>query len=378
MLGYGVRGRVYVEYARSRPETFKIVGIADKSLGSDWRQGLEDAIRQGVDAAVITLPDRLHKDAAVAALEKGLHVLLEKPVGCSWEECLEVRAAAEKAKRAVLTCYVLRFAHYYSRLKEVLRTGVIGQLTSLHHLVEIGYGKAAHAFCRGNWGVEADGTSTIVQKCTHDFDLITWWLDSREIKRIASFGSMVHWNAQSKPVGAAERCLDCPDVISSKCPFDAMRLYVEDESLRYHFPDRTDEAMLKLIRETKYGQCVYSCGNDAVNRQSVIMEFEDGIVATLEMEAFSKERRRVTHFYGTRGEIVADGEKIYVRPFVGSETVIEPRQEEAHGGGDRLIMAEFARIVSSASQYRYMPMLDAALESHRLAFLAERSRLGEN
>lgn len=377
VLGYGVRGRVYVEYARSHPDVYEVVAIGDTSLGVDWREALEAASSAGADAAIVALPDKLHRDAAVAALSLGLHVLLEKPVGCSWQECLDVREAAAKARRLVLTCYVLRFARYYRRLREILRTGVIGDIVSIHHLVAIGYGKAAHAFCRGNWAREADGTSTLVQKCTHDFDLIAWWTGGRKIKRIASYGSLVHWRPEARPPGAAERCLDCPASVRSSCPFDAVRLYLEEDALRYHFAERSDEAMRKVLAGTNYGKCVYDCGNDAVNRQSVLMEFEGGIVATLEMEAFTKDRARRTRFCGTRGEVLADGEKIVVRPFIGGDSVFEPHAEGAHGGGDREIMVEFARLATSASPERYLPLLDAALESHYAAFLAEKSRLSD-
>ena len=374
ILGHGVRGRTYERYARAHPDEYEIVGIADPVSPAATVRDWQDALSIPADAAIIALPDRFHCAAAKAALAKGLHILLEKPLGCSWAECEEVQAAAARARRLVLTGYVLRFAAYYRRLTEILRAGVIGELTSIHHLVAISYGKAAHAFCRGNWAREADGTSTLVQKCTHDFDLIAWWSRGKACRRLASFGSLQHWRPENAPAGAAARCTDCPAAVRAACPFDAEKLYCARTDLRYHFADESDAAMAKVVAESRYGRCVYACGNDAVDHQTVLMEFDGGLTATLEMESFSARRGRTTHFYGTRGEIAADGETIEIRPFGGEPQVIVPAQHGNHGGGDREIMSAFARLVATASPARYAGFLEAALVSHRLAFRAEKER----
>ena len=383
ILGYGVRGRTYAKYALSHPNDYQIAAVADPVLRqadsifprvcADWR----DALEVPADAAIIALPDKLHCEAAKAALAKGLHILLEKPVGCSWKECEEIRASQREAGRIVLTGYVLRFAEYYKRLRDILISRIIGDLVSIHHVVRIGFGKAAHAFCRGNWAHEASGTTTLVQKCSHDFDLIEWWTGSRRAKRISSFGSLVHWKHDCAPAGSAARCTDCAEGVRQNCPFDAVRLYCEENDLRYHFADTSDEAMRSMVETSRYGKCVYHADNDAVNRQVAIIEYDDGLIATLEMEAFSSRRERYTRFYGTRGEIVASGDAIRILPFIGKEQIIkfDPSLCGAHGGGDDAIMAAFANLVERASPNRYSAILSGSLESHRLAFLAETSRL---
>jgi len=380
VLGYGVRGRVYAGYIRSRPDLFELAGIADPAAPEadwrDWREALE--AETSAQGAIIALPDALHLAAAEAALAKGLHILLEKPLGCTWEECERLAAAQRRARRLVLTGYVLRFSALYLTLRDVLRSGAIGEITAINHLVAIGYGKSAHAFCRGNWGREADGSTVLVQKCTHDFDLIEWWKGSRKLKRIASFGSLVEWREDAKPHGAAARCVDCPAAVRKACPFDAVRLYVESDDLRYHFSDRSDAAMRRMVEESRYGRCVYCCGNDAVNRQSVLMEYEGGLTVTLDMESFTKRRGRFTRFFGTRGEISVGSDSVRVMPFNGEDYTVRPEGDLAsmhHDGGDVMIMAAFHRLATKAPPERYGAILDGAMRSHRLAFLAESSRL---
>ena len=382
ILGYGIRGRAYAAYAKTHPEDFTIAGLADpvaefpSELDCPKWKSWEEALDSGTpaDAVIIALPDSLHMDVCIKALEKGFHVLLEKPIGCTWAECQAVREAQIRTRRLVLTGYVLRFAPFYKKLREVIASGVIGDLTSVHHLSAISYGKASHAYCRGNWSVERLGTGMLVNKCTHDFDLIEWWTKGRKCKKISSFGSLFHWRPENKPEGAADRCKDCPQAVREKCAFDAYKIYYDNTDLRYHFPDESDEAMLKMIETSPYGRCVYACGNDSVDHQTVLMEYEGGLTIILEMESYSQRRNRVTHFYGTRGEIVADEHQIEIKPFLGDSTTIIPAQTGHHGGGDREIMTEFVKLVRDASPERFTKILDAALESHRIAFLAEESR----
>ena len=385
VLGYGVRGRLYAAYALAHPDEYELVGVADPAADftggepfrtfRDWREAL--AAGTGAEAAIIALPDALHCDAGSAALARGLHIMLEKPL-CRTREEGERLAAAERASgRLVMSGYVLRHSPYYRELARILKSGAIGEVVSLHHLCAVSYAKAAHAFCRGNWGREADGATMLVQKCSHDFDLIGWWTGYRKCLRVASFGSLVHWRSENAPAGAAERCADCPAAVRVGCPFDARKLYEESDSLRYHFADRSDVAMAKVVRETPYGRCVYHAGNDAVDHQSVIMEFEGGVTATIEMESFSARRARVTHFYGSRGEIAADGETIEVMPFGRAPYAIRPETHGAHGGGDDGLMADFARLARTVTPSRAASILAGDLATLDLAFRAEESRRGE-
>ena len=383
ILGYGIRGRAYAQYAVDHPDELQIVGAADPlaepppgatyPMWKNWEDALANTGK--VDAVVIALPDRLHKPAALAALGKGCHVLLEKPIGCTWEECLEIKSARLAAKKLVLTGFVLRHAAYYRELRRVLDSDAIGELTSIHHLVAVSFGKASHAFCRGNWAVEREGTGMLVNKCSHDFDLIDWWTGGLKAAKISSFGSLFHWRPENRPDGAADRCRDCPEAIRSNCPFDAYALYLKREDLRYHFADQSDAAILEMIETSQYGRCVYACGNDSVDHQTVMISYENGLTVTLEMESYSHSRRRVTHFYGTRGEIVADESTIEVKPFIGEGRVIRPVQEGAHGGGDIEIMTDFIRLIENGDEQRFAEIFDTSLEAHRLAFLAEKSRL---
>ena len=381
VLGCGARGRAYAEYSLAHPDLFGLAAVADPVLPEDafacrvcasWEEALAGG--KPLDAAIIALPDRMHRDACLAALARGCHVLLEKPVGCTWRECLEIREAQRKSGRLVLAGYVLRYSPYYRKLRSLISSGAIGDLTSIHHLVSISYDKAAHAFCRGSWGREADGTGTLVQKCSHDFDLIDWWTGTRRCLKVSSFGALVHWRPENRPDGAAAMCSQCPPAVRGKCPFDANALYVESDRLRYHFADGSSEAMRTVASTAPYGRCVYASGNDTVDHQTTVMEYEGGLTVTLEMEGFSKRRARKTVFYGTRGEIEADGETIVLKPFSGADEILRPGVCGKHGGGDEGLMSSFLRFADKSTPERAARIFDGMLESLRIAFLAEESR----
>ena len=91
---------------------------------SDWRDAVSGA---DVDAFDICLPTNLHAPAAVAALEAGKHVLVEKPLALNGEEADRMLAAAGKAGRLLMTAQVLRFFPEYQPLIASQRSGGLGQ-----------------------------------------------------------------------------------------------------------------------------------------------------------------------------------------------------------------------------------------------------------
>ena len=103
VLGAGYRGRAYAAYAKEHPDQLEIVGVADPEQAEtipaprywgDWRECL--ASRPDADVVFVTLPDALHHEAALAALDKGYHLLLEKPIATKESECREIIEKAAK------------------------------------------------------------------------------------------------------------------------------------------------------------------------------------------------------------------------------------------------------------------------------------------
>ena len=119
VLGAGYRGRAYAEYAKEHPDQLEIVGVADPVQAEvipaarywkDWRACLES--RPEADIVMVTMPDNLHHEPAMMALEAGYHLLLEKPISPTERECREVIGCALKNRRLVIIGHVLRYTAY--------------------------------------------------------------------------------------------------------------------------------------------------------------------------------------------------------------------------------------------------------------------------
>ena len=387
VLGAGYRGRAYSEFAAAHPDLLEIVGVADPMQAEtipaprywkDWRDCLAE--RPEADIVMITMPDDLHHEPALLALGAGYHLLLEKPISPTESECREVIEKAHECRRLVIVGHILRYTRYFAHIKAIIDSGEIGEVVSINHQESAGFWKIAHAYVRGIFANAEKASPIILAKCSHDFDLFVWWLGCR-CRKVSSFGSIKLFRPENAPEGATERCVNCPEEVRRHCLWDAHKMYLEFDDLRYLFADSSFSAMRRLIQDSPYGRCVYHCDNDVPDHQTVIMEFEGGATVTHTMTGFTGRNVRTTRISGTRGEIIGDGDVLDVRRFDGGdvETGVPPafriKNNSRHGGGDFNLVAEMLRILQRNNPEEIRRVTDEALQSHVIAFAAERSRL---
>ena len=405
VLGAGSRGNTYSRYALNNPEQMEIVGVAEpvearrvrfkekynipeENVVNDWRELLERP--KMADAVIIATQDRMHFEPAMMAIEKGYHLLLEKPMAPTPEECMKIALAAEKKGVFVVIGHVLRYAPFFCALKKLITDGKIGKVMNINHTEGVGNIHYSHSYVRGNWHVEEDSTPMLLAKSCHDFDILQWLLD-KEYKRVQSFGSLTHFTKENKPEGSPERCIDgCP--YADTCPYNNVKLYLDDKKNAWFRTaatmaptdqNATDEEVEKCLRETTYGLCVYNSDNNVVDHQTVNMEFDDGTTATFTMSAFNKGGRKIT-VMGTEGELIGDmgtGD-ILVYTFEDKKSEVvkssDVLQVESilggHGGGDsRLIKALVELIGNGETSISYCSALVSA-KNHLATFAAEESR----
>ena len=387
ILGAGYRGRAYAEYAKDHPDQLEIVGVADpvqaqsipaKRYWNDWRECLES--HPGADVVMVTMPDNLHYEPSLMALKAGYHLLLEKPIAPTEEQCREVIECALEQKRLVVVGHILRYTAYFAHIKALIDSGELGEVVSISHQESAGFWKVAHSYVRGNWANSKKSSPIILAKCSHDFDLFVWWI-GKKCKKVTSFGSIKLFRREMMPKGAALRCVDCPPAVERRCIWSARNMYVEHDELKYLFADRSDEAMLKLIEETEYGKCVYQADNDVPDHQTVTMEFEGGATVSHVMTGFTAQNIRTTRIALTRGEIVGDGENLDICRFDGNAVAtgvpVNYRipNRSRHGGGDFNLVSEMVRMLRRADPDEIRETTEQALQSHLICFAAERSRL---
>ena len=387
ILGAGYRGRAYAEYAKDHPDQLEIVGVADPEQAEvipaprywkDWKDCLED--RPEADIVVIAMPDALHHDSSIAALKAGYHLLLEKPIAATAEQCREVIECALAEKRLVIIGHVLRYTAYYAHIKALIDSGELGEVVSISHQESAGFWKVAHSYVRGNWANSKKSSPIILAKCSHDIDLFVWWI-GQKCKRVSSFGSIKLFRKEKMPKGAACRCVDCPPEIEQNCVWSARNMYVDHDELKYLFADHSDAAMQRLIEETEYGKCVYCSDNDVPDHQTVTMEFEGGATVSHVMTGFTEKNIRTTRIALTRGETVGDGENLDSCRVDGNpgETGVPhayrgPKRPR-HGGGDFNLVQEMLRMLRRNDPDEIRHATEEALQSHLICFAAEESRM---
>lgn len=444
LIGAGARGREsYGRWALKNKDKISFIAVAEPNevrralfakewnipfdrQYKTWEELLNEKVGVLADACLVCTPDQMHTAPALKALEIGYHVLLEKPMAPTEQECKELIKGSEKSGKQLRICHVLRYTEFFSRLKKAIADGCIGDIISIQHSENVAYWHFGHSYVRGMYRKAAESTPIILAKTCHDLDLIYYMVDS-PTKSIHSFGELKHYRSENAPPGVPKRCTDgCP--IEKSCPWYAPRLYMRAEPLARisqrskskfsrwlgkvninnlgfvklmsklipplktlvnwdHWPataitdDLTPEGKMKALREGPYGRCVYHCDNDVPDHQIVNILFENGVTATMTMHGHSYLDGRWIRIDGTKGTLKGHftygGEKLlyydhrYVEEIVLWESGIT---FTAHGYGDERLMESFIESLLK-EKHDALTSARASLESHLMGFAAEKSRL---
>ena len=401
VIGAGIRGRGFGQWMLEHPDRARVVAVAEPlavrrerfaaahnlspdKVFADWRDLLDG--ERIADCVLVTTQDSMHRDPALQAAKMGYHIMVEKPLAPTEQDCREIVSAVQDAGVVFAVGHVLRYTPYSRALKSVVDSGRLGEVMSVQHLEPVGYWHQAHSFVRGNWRNEGVSTFMLMSKSCHDID----WLQhivGQPVARVSSFGSRSHFDAAHRPVGAAGRCVDCSPQVEKSCPFSAVRFYGGRLARGDHrwplnviIEDFTEEALHTALREGPYGRCVYDCDNDVVDHQVAILEFAGGATATFTMTGFNEIGHRKTRIFGTRGELEGNGETLRIFDFLtDSHEVIDttagdPTAADGHGGGDAGLMDAFIRAVATGEQAAILSGPQATLDSHLAVFATERAR----
>ena len=392
-IGAGNRTNKYLEYVKQHPDRVRLVGVVElndiRRQSVAERFGLEpsqcyadyhDFFRNPVqaDAVMICTPENRHFEPTMLAIEAGCHVLLEKPIAQTLEECQAIGEAARKKGVLVSVCHVLRYHPYFMKVKELVDSGELGHIISINHRTSVGVDRAAHGFVRGIWRSERLSNPMLMSKCCHDIDFLLW-LTKTPCRKLTSFGSLRWFKAKNAPEGSAERCIDCG--VESHCPFSAVDLYQvrRDWIANFDVPEgkTIDDVIEDQLREGLYGRCVYHCDNDVVDHQIVSMEMESEVTINFSMDIFTLKDCRETHISLTEGEIDGDENRLRVRRFRGAEETVYDfsglAHQPFHAGADLAIIADFIDAIRTGRR-DLVTSIDRSVESHRICFEAERSR----
>lgn len=394
LIGAGDRGaNAYASYALNNPGTIKFVGVVnrteEKRRHFQKLHGISDentfahwddcfAREKFADAVIIATPENLHYEPTKLAMQHGYHILLEKPITEDPVTSVEIGDAAKDYDKVFMLCYVLRYTPFYSEIKKVLESGVIGKLKTIRANENVGMDHYSHSYVRGTFGEESIAGPMILSKSSHDMDMLNWLTDANCIS-LSSYSTPTYFRPENAPEGAPKRCTDgCP--VSDTCKFYAPKLYSAERSgfnVDMISLDKTPEGKMKALQEGRFGRCVYHCDNDVVDTQVINMAYDNGSTVSFSMSGYSDRCYRTIHIMGTEGEIEGNLEDncFGVRHFATNSTtrVTVTPVLDRHSGGDYYMMTDFIKRIRD-NDIDARTRVDGSVDSHVMCFASEISR----
>ena len=406
IIGFGSRGHLFADFIKENNdvELVAVVDVLDVQLEDAVKnyninpkmcfKNYKDFYKLGkvADGLIIATQDKEHLEHILPAFEIGYDILLEKPAATTLEDCLKIKELAHKYNRKVMICHVLRYTHFFSKIKQLIDNNLIGDIVNINLTENVGYWHQAHSFVRGAWRNKEQSSPMILAKCCHDLDIIAS-LINKKCTHISSFGGLYHFKKENAPEKSAEWCVDCS--IKDECPFNCFPFYRKYKSnilgsnslIKGRSSNDVDEILSS--KENNYGRCVYQCDNNVVDHQIVNMQFEGAVTAHLTMTAFSDQCYRKINIHGTMGEIygILEENKIYYSRYISSTSANYTGFQEmidltltcddfsCHGGGDKLLLEDFLNLIDSNDRAKALTTIDNSIMSHLMCFAAEKSRL---
>ena len=163
VVGFGNRGQLFAEYVLDSADA-ELTAIADcnesarekaqneyKLVPQNCYESADEFFAQGkcADAVFICTQDSDHKAHTIKAMQLGYDVCLEKPIATKMQDCEDIYAAQQATGRKVMICHVLRYSHFYGKLRQMIKSGEIGDVVTISQTENVGYWHDAHSYVRG-------------------------------------------------------------------------------------------------------------------------------------------------------------------------------------------------------------------------------------
>ncbi|HSI86120.1 MAG: Gfo/Idh/MocA family protein [Candidatus Methylacidiphilales bacterium] len=276
---------------------------------------VQSLLASDVDWVMVGSWNCFHADQIIAALQAGKHVFAEKPLATTLEDCVRINEALKAAgDREFFFGLVLRYAPIYRKAKEILDSGVVGQIVSLefNETLDFNHGGYIH----GNWRRHRQRAGThLLEKCCHDFDIVNWLLGSIPI-RAASFGGLDIFRPDKKSLAS-----DLKPNVEGRLPYRAWK-----------DPEGVDP---------------FSGGSSIVDNQVAILQYASGARATFHTNCHSALPERRLYILGTKGAMRFDAAASTIEwKSIGFDTKAESislGQNGMHFGADKVMAEHLAR-----------------------------------
>ena len=222
VIGCGVIGRTHAKAILELSDQLTLVAFADPSPertsdladfvenGTGTRPATYDTVHELLEAehpqlVVIATPSGLHVEQAIAALEAGAHVLIEKPLDVDLARARRLTEAARAAAERGQVCSVIsqhRFDHASQVVHNAIASGDLGRVTS--GVASVAWWRSQAYYDSGDWrGTWAmDGGGAVMNQGVHTVDLLLWFL-GRPVSVSAEIALLAHENVEVEDTAVA-------------------------------------------------------------------------------------------------------------------------------------------------------------------------------
>lgn len=305
------------------------------------------------DEVIVTTIDRTHDRYIVRALELGCDVVTEKPMTIDAPRCLDIFSAVERTGRSVRVTFNYRYAPHNTKVFELLRSGAIGTVTSVHFEWLLNTSHGADYFRRWHRDRRNSG-GLLVHKSTHHFDLVNFWLQTRPLSVYAQGDLRFYGRENAERRGVTEFYSRARG--SEAATRDPFALHLETvPTLKALYLDAEHED--GYYRD----QSVFGDGISIEDTMSVLVRYRNGAVMTYSLTAYAPWEGFRVSFNGTGGrlevEVVENSyvnsggdqslegsverRSIVLRPLFAPPREIDIGESRgAHGGGDSVLLQD--------------------------------------
>lgn len=288
------------------------------------------------DTVIVTSIDATHDDYVIRAMKAGCDVICEKPLTTTFEKAMNIKKVQEETGKKVTVTFNCRFMPVLKRLKEIVKSGVVGDILSVHFQWMLDTSHGADYFRRWHRETKNSG-SLMVHKSTHHFDLINWILEEDPVA-VNAFGTTRYYGHTRE--NRSERCTTCPHKDKCEFYFDQnsndvyKRIYTDCEDVDGYYRDK----------------CVFSDEIDIHDSVSVNVQYSGGTVMSYSLTAHSPVEGFNIILNGTDGRLEFTKYSIHAPNFseLGAKTTLKifnrlgeqieytlpKEQAEGHGGSD--------------------------------------------
>jgi predicted dehydrogenase len=362
---------------------------------------LEKAIdAQRVDRVIVTSVDSTHAEMVSRAMRAGADVVVEKPIAATAEQARQIADAVAETGRDLTMTFNYRYAPRNAALREVVASGEIGQVLSVHFEWALDTVHGADYFRRWHRQKTNNG-GLLVHKSSHHFDLVNWWIDAVPERVFASGGRRFYGDDAAHAGGYeptdGERALVARGVDPWSLDVDA-----DPYLSALYGPDA--RAVDGYVRN----QGVFDPGITTEDTLGLVVEYAGGAVLTYSLVAHAPWEGYRVVVNGSRGraelEVVESGSVVFgaggkavldpsfteafgddaVRPN-GTRLVVQKHWERAeerpvaedaaggHGGGDALLLSDVFRGRTEADPLRRAAGLVDGLRASGVGYAGNRS-----